>query len=459
MPIMSATAQTDRQREGVQPTLSAVVQFTTQGPFRTWSFWTLVPPKLFCRQTGENPCDLPVSFPPTDRRGRGRLFRQRIAGPDGRRLQRQTRGLEFAAEHETKESPTWLCQREPLSDLWTAQRHHHPIQLLRYSQWLSYGDGKGTPISGVSDYVFWTNLGLPPSTHRNCLAFIDSKPIGSPWFQAHHLDQLPNSLRISNSVPSGITQRDGNRHVRWELLQRRSEESGAIYSQVLPACGPTGPDTGIHNKIRLKNRLRRQCQITRDAALKAEVDRLETFGYLQAQILEEQPVEHVARISPSRWPIAMEVDQTGDENSYSVSPSGHPKVNLSLSLWETRSPCRQSGGSFSPGDRSFVPGSYWEGCRGGEVLIHDRCQRTQVIQTWIGVESHQGFQGQQGSGPERYPEQGFEASPTANGIPPCPVLQCNPPHPSLPYSVVARPSDLYTQTREGSSTTLILLAH
>ena len=46
--------------------------------------------------------------------------------------------------------------------------------------------------------------------------------------------------------------------------------------------------------------------------------------------------------------------------------------------------------------------------------------------------------------PERYPEQGREASPTASGIPPGPDLQCDPSHPSLPHSVEARPSDLYT---------------
>jgi hypothetical protein len=41
---------------------------------------------------------------------------------------------------------------------------------------------------------------------------------------------------------------------------------------------------------------------------------------------------------------------------------------------------------------------------------------------YITVQIHtlrlQGSQGRQGSGSERYPEQGFEASPTASGIPP-----------------------------------------
>ena len=44
-----------------------------------------------------------VLFPPTDRSGPDRLFRRGIAGPIGRLPQRQTRGLELAADHETGE--------------------------------------------------------------------------------------------------------------------------------------------------------------------------------------------------------------------------------------------------------------------------------------------------------------------------------------------------------------------
>ena len=42
----------------------------------------------------------------TDRSGPDRLFRRGIAGPDGRRPRRQTRGLELAAKHETGKTPT-----------------------------------------------------------------------------------------------------------------------------------------------------------------------------------------------------------------------------------------------------------------------------------------------------------------------------------------------------------------
>jgi len=51
------------------------------------------------RQIGENPCGLHLPFPPTDRCGPVRLFRWGDADLDGRRPQRETCGLEIAAEH------------------------------------------------------------------------------------------------------------------------------------------------------------------------------------------------------------------------------------------------------------------------------------------------------------------------------------------------------------------------
>ena len=64
----------------------------------------------FGRQTGDSRCGLPFTYPPTDRSGPVRLFQQGIAGLDGLRPQRQTRGLELEAEHETVETPTCLSR-------------------------------------------------------------------------------------------------------------------------------------------------------------------------------------------------------------------------------------------------------------------------------------------------------------------------------------------------------------
>ena len=118
-------------------------------------------------------------------------------------------------------TPVWSLDRTP-------QPPTH--KLLRYSRYLGHWDSEGPPVPGVSDIVLCTKLGPHPGTHCDCVSLILSTPTGSPWFQAHRLGQLPNSLGRSHSVRSRIAQRDGNRHVRWELLQWRSEGSGGIYS-------------------------------------------------------------------------------------------------------------------------------------------------------------------------------------------------------------------------------------
>ena len=103
---MSATAQTDRQR-GL---------YSHPGPLCYCSPLNVrsEPDPLggYChssrigRQTGEDPCGLTFAFPTTDGSGPDRLFRRGIAGPDGRRPKRQTRGLELGAEQEMRETPT-----------------------------------------------------------------------------------------------------------------------------------------------------------------------------------------------------------------------------------------------------------------------------------------------------------------------------------------------------------------
>jgi len=93
-----------------------------------------------------------------------------------------------------------------------------------------------------------------------------------------------------------------------------------------------------------------------------------------------------------------------------LSP-GHPRLNRCLRLRESRSICRQSGGSVSAGDRSLATGGYWEGWRGAEVLPHDPCKRTQVNQHWGDSTSHQVSQGRQGFWPERYPKRALKYLP------------------------------------------------
>ena len=66
--------------------------------------------------------------------------------------------------------------------------------------------------------------------------------------------------------------------------------------------------------------------------------------------------------------------------------------------------------AVSNDNHSFDSGSYWDGWHCAEVLLPDPWQRTQANQPWRGSRSHQWSQGQQGSGPKQYSEQGLEAS-------------------------------------------------
>jgi len=203
------------------------------------------------------------------------LLRQGIAGLDGRRPQRQTRGLELTADHKTGETPAWLCRRELLSDLWSGHHKHQPIPPLCYSRCLGYCHNQEPHILVVSDVVFCTKLRPPPANHWHYVSVILPAHNGSPWFQAHQLSQPPISLGRSNTVRFGLPQRDGNRLVRWELLRRRSESSGGMYSQVSAAWRPTTSDTGVHSGWdSLKNRLLRQWKVTRIPALNAEINHL-----------------------------------------------------------------------------------------------------------------------------------------------------------------------------------------
>jgi len=98
---MSATAQTDRQlgrHSHLDPPWSSPPLIAHSGSDPLGSYCH---PSHIGWQTGIDPSGLTFTFPTTDRCGPDRLFRRGISGLNGRRRQRQTRGLELAAEHET----------------------------------------------------------------------------------------------------------------------------------------------------------------------------------------------------------------------------------------------------------------------------------------------------------------------------------------------------------------------
>ena len=74
---------------------------------------------------------------------------------------------------------------------------------------------------------------------------------------------------------------------------------------------------GIQDTIRLKNRLWRQRQVTRNPTLTAEVNRLQRSV---TRRLNEWRNDQWSATLESRRPVAVEDGQAGDESSYSVSP-------------------------------------------------------------------------------------------------------------------------------------------
>jgi hypothetical protein len=95
-----------------------------------------------------------------------------------------------------------------------------------------------------------------------------------------------------------------------------------------PRYDPWPPiPAGIQDEIRLKNRLQKRWQITRDPALKAEVNRLQRSV---TRRLNEWRNDQWGTTLESLDPIAVEDDQTGDE--FLLLLPWSPRGNRSLRL-------------------------------------------------------------------------------------------------------------------------------
>jgi len=89
---------------------------------------------------------------------------------------------------------------------------------------------------------------------------------------------------------------------------------------------------GIHDEIRLKNRLRRQYSGDQEPHSESRSQPPAEVGDLPAQRVEERPVECHIRIPRSRRPVTVDDGHTGDESSYSVAP---PQVTPGETLSQT----------------------------------------------------------------------------------------------------------------------------
>jgi len=138
-------------------------------------------------------------------------------------------------------------------------------------------------------------------------------------------------------------------------------------------------------------------------------------------------------------------DKAGDESSYSVSPLVTPG-GVALSDSEKAEALADNlEAQFQPVTDPSVPAVIEKVDVALRSYLVSPASEPKLTTPRRGSGSHQGSQGQQGSGPKRYPEQGPETSPTASGFPPCLNIQHHPHHPSLPYCVEVRPGDLYTE--------------
>ena len=199
--------------------------------------------------------------------------------------------------------------------------NHQPIKHLGYSRCTGHRDNQEPITPGLSDIMLCTKLGPLPGSHRHRVTFILLPPTGTPWLQAHWLGEFPGSFGRTNSLRSGIEQRDAYRHVRWEILRRRSEGSGSVYSQALPAWRPTALDSGRYSgSITLEKPAAEAVADHQGPRSESRGEPPAEVGVPPAQIVEERPVQRDTRMPRSWGPVAVEDDQAADEISYSISP-------------------------------------------------------------------------------------------------------------------------------------------
>jgi hypothetical protein len=171
-----------------------------------------------------------------------------------------------------------------------------------------------------------------------------------------------------------------------------------------PRADPRPPiPARIRDEIRLKNRLRRRWQLTRDPALKAEVNRLQRSVTLQLQEWRnDQWSDTLGALHPedqSLWRMTKMVMRV-------TTPT--PRWELLSGLRESRGLSRQSWGSVSAGSRPIGPGSYWDGwCGFASVLLWAR-KRTHVDRLRGGSWCLPGSQYQQGTRPDGIPNRALK---------------------------------------------------
>jgi len=211
-----------------------------------------------------------LSFLPTDWSGPDHLFRWGIAGPDGRQPQRQTRGLELAADHETGKFLHDYADENSCLIFGLDTPTTNPYNSSATPNVLD------TVI--VKDLLFPVYLTLSSALNSDHLLVLIhtachssfQHPLGRPDFR--HTDWANFQTHLEGQIPF-----DPELHKGMAIDMCIENFSGAVLKALAastPKCCPRDDPrplipASIQDEIRLKNRLQRWWQVTRDPALKA----------------------------------------------------------------------------------------------------------------------------------------------------------------------------------------------
>ena len=262
------------------------------------------------QQTGENPCGLHLPYPPTDRSGPVRLFRRgmpvlmagdlngkhadwnsRLSTRRGKLLRDYADGncsLIFGPDTPTNNSYNALATPDVLDNVIT-KNLTSPVYLTSFSVL-------------TSDH-------LPILIETTCRSFFQHPPDRpdfrrTDWakFQTHLEDQIPFDPELHDGMAIETCVENFSGAVRKALAASTPKRR--------QRADPRPPiPAGIQEEIRVKNRLRRQWQITRESRSQTNAE----VSDPPAQRVEERRVECHIRIPRSRRPVAVDDSQAGDE--------------------------------------------------------------------------------------------------------------------------------------------------
>jgi hypothetical protein len=261
--------------------------------------------------------------------------------------------------------------------IWFKGRNHPPPsrKTPRLPPFLRHRNYQAPNLPSVSDSMLSNKLRSPSCTDRQTVPIILWQPGCPNWLQADRLGKIPDQPRRQATVHPVSAERGGNLHVRVGNVKCKFGGAGGADPESRPRDDPCPPiPARIEGEIRLKNRLRRQWQITRDPDQKAEVNCLHRSVTHQLNKWIRAVEQHAGK-PWSRGPVAVEDDKVGDENSHCLTSPRHSERQCSLWSRDSRSPGWQSWVLVPAGKRRVGSGSYWKVSRGAGSILLCPCNR------------------------------------------------------------------------------------